>query len=558
MDLNITNIFHPHRPLDEEVRRDRLSKQIKLLEKEKYELDKLPAKCDAVRIRHHPEEISKLYDSSAFDIGYQKALQCVQNTIIYDDPSNIHLNLIKYYIKELEIFSKDIGDQVLIQHLNKSSSSPFMVKVDDYIELIHEAFLGIHIMNHLREMIPNFVYTYAFASLPNLYCEGESCVIGDETEKRIGYLFIERIPDSISLVEFIWTSPEKEINNIFLQIFMALEMAHERVEFTHYDLHASNVLIRKLSRPYQLSYVIRGVKYYIVTDNLAVIIDYGNSHAVKDGIHYGIYANHNGYDLGIDIESSYPFHDIFSLLIADIIKYPIGKQEILQTITDKISKENILYHAPQDGISVLRASSFHRARNIQHRDLVNIMLVTVPHDFKLVPEPVDFYNCLDGICLPKEHYLSRLSDQPVTFVELFEMIFFADKEDKERMRKFALERSEEAWYEFEETITGLSEKLHSRYKLFEENKTSDDLFETLGTFERTIDIYNEITFLVYIVKNILGGRLEKLAETEEYLRATKEELEKEFPFLDLLSERFKEQGEDFDREIMNTKNKLYR
>ena len=60
-----------------------------------------------------------------------------------------------------------------------------------------------------------------------------------------------------------------------MQILLTLEVAQRECNFTHYDLHESNVMIRKVKMKYDVN--IDNKTYSINTKMLPVIIDYGHS-----------------------------------------------------------------------------------------------------------------------------------------------------------------------------------------------------------------------------------------------------------------------------------------
>ena len=69
--------------------------------------------------------------------------------------------------------------------------------------------------------------------------------------------------------------------NLYLQVLFSLRLAHTQLDYTHYDLHTGNVLVRQLT-DYEGSFYIpytteRGTEYLLV-ERIASIIDYGFSH----------------------------------------------------------------------------------------------------------------------------------------------------------------------------------------------------------------------------------------------------------------------------------------
>ncbi len=81
--------------------------------------------------------------------------------------------------------------------------------------------------------------------------------------------------------------------NLMVQILLALQEAQDHMKFTHYDLHAGNVLIQSMeifnnpdaeeevNNNKFLKYIIGEEIYYVKANMLAVIIDFGRSHIDK-------------------------------------------------------------------------------------------------------------------------------------------------------------------------------------------------------------------------------------------------------------------------------------
>jgi len=115
------------------------------------------------------------------------------------------------------------------------------------------------------------------------------------------------------LSKLAWNLNPDEFLQIYLQILNALNVAYKEFDYTHFDLHADNVLIQVL--PYDVNvpfYAPDGRIMYIKTNYLARIIDYGMSHVLLQGQHFGKY----GLDTyNVFAEESFPMHDAYKLLL---------------------------------------------------------------------------------------------------------------------------------------------------------------------------------------------------------------------------------------------------
>lgn len=162
--------------------------------------------------------------------------------------------------------------------------------------MIREYYIGIKAMNKLRYIVPNFVYTLGCFMcdkpsdnnpLENL-CEN----VAGATNPFIVY---EKIPgDKEKHVNTVGDLISNKLTFdqwlvIFFQLLLALEVAQREVEFTHFDLHFENVMIRKqnnfeYSVPLDMStYTIKNPEF------IPVIIDFGRSTCSIDSETIGTY-----------------------------------------------------------------------------------------------------------------------------------------------------------------------------------------------------------------------------------------------------------------------------
>ena len=75
-------------------------------------------------------------------------------------------------------------------------------------------------------------------------------------------------------------SLEREINilNVMILVLYGLQEAQDKMDFTHYDLHAKNILVVKLAEEKEYNITYKGEKIKIITGVVPHIIDYGRSH----------------------------------------------------------------------------------------------------------------------------------------------------------------------------------------------------------------------------------------------------------------------------------------
>jgi hypothetical protein len=71
-----------------------------------------------------------------------------------------------------------------------------------------------------------------------------------------------------------------ELNVLYMLIFLliTLQIAQDKFDFTHYDLHLNNILLIKLNKTYKFQIIYDNNNFDIYLDYMPYIIDYGRSH----------------------------------------------------------------------------------------------------------------------------------------------------------------------------------------------------------------------------------------------------------------------------------------
>jgi len=144
---------------------------------------------------------------------------------------------------------------------------------DDNITLEYNVGLEI---NKLRKSCPNFVATLAYL---DCYCKKSKLTLTHKLKDKyyLNGIVIEYVEGS-HINNYI---PFQQHLRIFLQIVMALHFARIKIDFTHYNLHRGNVIIKQLDG----DYVIKYGDFYLQTNSIPIIIDYGRSYTKYTGGH---------------------------------------------------------------------------------------------------------------------------------------------------------------------------------------------------------------------------------------------------------------------------------
>jgi hypothetical protein len=250
------------------------------------------------------------------------------------------------------IFKKTSKQGVLgILSVNEDSSLNYVFKFSQGINyLINHESNVMDSIDNISEYCPNFCRNIGI-----IYCDIDNT---DENpfnidskysiEKEI--LLMEYIDNSYKYYNYI-VSPdvnEKIIFSILKQTLLAVSLAQKKKNFTHYDLHSNNIMIKKCSKNLVVLYVLDDdIKYAIPTFGYyPIIIDFGYSYT-KDLEKKYLYSSMNYTELGFTSHRFDPIADtkIFLVTVSEEInsKFNSKNSNKLLNIT-----KNIFYKIPLD------------------------------------------------------------------------------------------------------------------------------------------------------------------------------------------------------------------
>ena len=264
-------------------------------------------------------QLRELINTKFFNIHIMEQVSSIINYInkySYEEyPEDMY---IRYKLNNLQIVSTSSREANVIKsglktYITNSISDLFIIKSPkDNKSIIHDLFVGLIAVNGLRSVIPNFVYTFG-----RFYCSS-AIIIDNSVESfcnpsrnnTLNVIYENIIGQSFG--QLCYTINLDKFLNYYLQILYALQIAGNKINFTHNDLHAYNILLRptkdkEFSIPYQ-----NGTNLvYLTTDCVATIIDYGFSHIKVNNKDYGEF----GY-IYFNYDAFYPIGDAYHLLIA--------------------------------------------------------------------------------------------------------------------------------------------------------------------------------------------------------------------------------------------------
>jgi len=138
-----------------------------------------------------------------------------------------------------------------------------------FIDIIHEFIIGKYGTNNIRNIIPNFCYNMSIFYEKNIAINLIQEKINGKTLKSYVNELIHKPFHAKLSIEFL---------KILIQIILALEISQEICYFTHYDLHAENIILRNFNlskfqyQTFNLIYEINNLLENYLINNLQLII----------------------------------------------------------------------------------------------------------------------------------------------------------------------------------------------------------------------------------------------------------------------------------------------
>ncbi len=271
-----------------------------------------------------------------------RALECIIKIILnfYDQEKKNKVNIdINTWFTNSRFLSVTSAEGFAIRSGLRNIDNALVVKVSKYIRdrgLIHEYLVGKE-LNKFRQLIPNFMYVLALYNCGNIKVLNpiskkqiklnyyDSIHVNDKSYKKdiielckdkqyTEYLISEFI-NGKPLSEFINDNENNNINyeddlyNIIFQTLYSLQIAIDLINFRHYDLHSTNVMVRNISEKTYLKYYKNN---YILTDKIATIIDYGRSCITINNKNLGLSFGYEEY--GVDLNENNYGIDLFKFI----------------------------------------------------------------------------------------------------------------------------------------------------------------------------------------------------------------------------------------------------
>lgn len=283
-----------------------------------------------------------------FDHALHHELGCLMDALVHRYTEESVHDRVRTTITTPVPLEKD-KDNVFTSGL-RGNDNLFVIKTDTIsnVECLYEYVVGKILINPLRAVIPNFMYTYGYHECAAYAVnKGKTLRWCNTDEPDMGYLYLEKI-NGVRMNDFLLDHREDtpEFAEVMLQIINALYIADEHCSFRHCDLKPDNIMIRELAEPINVPFTVLGKEQYVRSRWIPQIIDFGISTSMYRGkklipsIHGNVIGN-SARDFPYDLDyllkiSTYWFSDRDSSRLREIFYDRLmkdGKKEPNRTFT---------------------------------------------------------------------------------------------------------------------------------------------------------------------------------------------------------------------------------
>ena len=356
-----------------------------------------------------PQEVKSLLQNRFYDPAVMKSVMCATESIVYTSPTDLGgvdaNERVRHWLDNLKRVGAESEEGVALKADLAQAENVFIVKAPknpENTELIHEAFIGMYGLNKLRKDVPNFAYIMgAFKCSPPIVDPDTKDVVAwcNNTQNVVNYVIYENIFPGQDLDSYVSKGCTfDQWLGYYLQILYALKLGHEKVGFTHYDLHDQNVILRDLGgQIVAIPYITEeGRTQYLLTDKVATMIDYGMSRIEVGNESFGVY-DRTPYSIFPD--RAFPIYDAYKLLGFSMHTMTKNKQDecfenaaiimkffnTTETAIDITEKQrNTLYYLPYNQKTASSTIDDLLSYIRQNFNLDELLVDTVPADVQIL------------------------------------------------------------------------------------------------------------------------------------------------------------------------------
>jgi hypothetical protein len=184
------------------------------------------------------------------------------------------------------------GKQGLVGFLEKKDDNDnepqkYVYKISQYMDFMAEQEYNVMTdVNSIRDYCPHFVKGFGLVRLPITanYKKAKNPFKHDPDYKTVmaDMIIMQHLEDCKKFFKYIKKDevPTVELLSIVKQSLLASMIAHQKVDFTHYDMHSDNILIRECDPNSVFLYIVNDVYYMVPTyGRYPVLIDFGFSYS---------------------------------------------------------------------------------------------------------------------------------------------------------------------------------------------------------------------------------------------------------------------------------------
>lgn len=256
------------------------------------------------------DNVTAMIEKNFMDVDVMRAMQCVVEALASGSINDIRM----FFSLDKAIGAESAFGYAILSDIQSAMHASIIKAPRVESDLFHEYIVGVFGLNRLREQIPNYAYIYGFfsCSAPQLNEDNTVASYCNSNVNAVTYVAYENIVPSVTMNLMNRTWSFGRFMRSYMQILYAGIMAYEACGFTHYDLHDQNVLIRRIPNVRAITYKVGNSNVYLDTDEVATVIDYGQSYINYDGRSYG----YTGLEAsGVSAEDGFPLFDAYKLLL---------------------------------------------------------------------------------------------------------------------------------------------------------------------------------------------------------------------------------------------------
>jgi hypothetical protein len=225
------------------------------------------------------------------------------DSLLYDRTTEDSIDFFKGNLPEKKILSSlpsflsfggpllKKGKQGLVGFLEKNvkndNPEKYVYKISQYLDFMAEQEYNVmKDVNTLRDYCPHFVKGFGLVRIPITanYKKAKNPFKDNPDYKTVmaDMIIMQHLEDCKKFFKYIKNDevPTVELLSIVKQSLLASMIANQKVDFTHYDMHSDNILIRECDPNSVFLYIVNDVYYMVPTyGRYPVLIDFGFSYS---------------------------------------------------------------------------------------------------------------------------------------------------------------------------------------------------------------------------------------------------------------------------------------